>query len=108
LYCDKNAVIVTTQDETYYDGENDPYTSKYLQLCRFTSKVAALRGAKGIRFPHGFFESGPLAVSSFLEKQENPADSFDVCRAPLFENESGACAVAINENWTATYAWTPF
>jgi len=108
LYCDANLVAVTTPDETFYDGEDDPYTSRYMQLCRFTSKVTARRSANGIRFPFNMFEAGPLLVSSFLERRTSAADAYEDCRYNSFKEERGACAVPINEHWSATYAWSPF
>ncbi len=108
LYCDKHMVVVTTREETFYDGEDDPYTSKYAQLCRFTWKVAARRSANGIRFPHGYFEVGPTVVTNFLEKKSNRAEDYNACNSPLFDGERGACEMAIDGDWFATYEWKPF
>ena len=108
LYCDKNMVVVTTRDETFYDGEDDPYTARYAQLCRFTWKVAAHRSSNGIRFPHRFFEVGSKMVGSYLEKRTNLAEDNDACRSPLFDGERGKCAITIDGDWSASYEWNPF
>ena len=108
LYCDENMVVVTTEDETFYDGENDPYTSKYTRLCRFNRNVGARSSAKGTIFPHRFFEVGSLMVYSYLEKRRNPSDTYNDCRVSLYEGERGTCAIAINEDWLAAYSWGPF
>lgn len=103
LYCDDNMVVVTTSEETFYDGKGDPYTTKYEGLCRFTSKVAAHSGEQGVRIPHSFFEVGPLMVTSTLEKKADSTDPHPLCDFPLFEGERGTCAVPINKDWSATY-----
>lgn len=108
LYCDENMVAVTTPDETFYDGESDPYTSKYERLCRFTQKVAARRSAHGIRFPYSFFEVGALFVTSYLEKTDDTVDAYDKCGSSLIDEQVGACAISINRKWSATYEWRPF
>lgn len=108
LYCDENMVAVTTPQETFYDGENDDYTNKYIPICRFTRKVAAERTSRGVRFPHRFFEVGPLAASSYLEWRRDPPETFGECGSDPFEVERGTCDISINEHWSATYTWEPF
>jgi len=108
LYCDENTVAVTTPQETFYDGENDYYTNKYIPICRFTQKVAAERSSRGVKFPYRFFEVGPLAISSYLEWRREPAETFGECGPDLFEDERGTCDISINEHWSATYTWEPF
>lgn len=108
LYCDKNMVAVTTAQETFYDGENDYYTNKYIPICRFTRKVVAQRSSRGVRFPHRFFEVGPLAVSSYLEWRRDAAESFGECDPNQFGGERGTCDISIGDHWSATYNWEPF
>ena len=108
LYCDRHTIVVTTADETFLEGDNDQYTTKYAPLCRFSRKVTALRSERGIRFPHRFREAGSLAVSSFLEARRDPEDVYDDCAASLYEGEYGSCEIRINENWSAVYVWEPF
>ena len=108
LHCDKNLVYVSTPEGTFYDGEGDRYTTKYIPICRFGRGVGVERSERGIRLPHRFTDFGELFVVSYLEWRRNPDDVLDECLSDSFEDEYGACEVVINENWSAAFFWEPF
>ena len=108
LHCDQNLVYVSTPERTFYDGEGDRYTTKYIPICRIGRGVGVERSERGVRLPHRFTDLGELFVASYLEWRRNPDDVLDECLSGSFEGEYGACEVVINENWSATFFWEPF